>query len=84
MCGLDDVAVLDQELLDPELYPEPLLEGNGHQVSKSPWGPDDEIGRLNWVTPESVQSIIARLDGRHVVRPGRGLLVGHAVVDRSR
>ena len=61
MCGLDDTA-----LLDPELQPEPLLEKNGHKVSKSPWGSDDEIGRLNWVTPESVQAITARLNGRKV------------------
>jgi len=79
MCGLDDLALLDPEApeaveadepaeppADRELLPEPLLEGNGHQVSKSPWGPDDEIGRLNWVTPDSVAAIISRLDGRHV------------------
>ena len=32
---------------------EAVLEKDGVKVSKSPWGPDDEIGRLNWVTPES-------------------------------
>jgi hypothetical protein len=26
---------------------EAVLERDGHHVSKSPWGPDDEIGRLN-------------------------------------
>ena len=30
-----------------------VLERDGVKVSRSPWGPDDEIGRLNWITPES-------------------------------
>src|SRR3989442_65661 len=42
---------------------EPLLEKDGLQVSKSPWGPDDEIGRLNWITPESRREVLERLDG---------------------
>jgi kynurenine formamidase len=33
------------------------------QVGKSPWGPDDEIGRLNLMTPASQQAVLARLDG---------------------
>ena len=37
---------------DPELVPEAILDKDGLKVSKSPWGPDDEIGRLNWITPE--------------------------------
>src|SRR4051812_25526930 len=32
---------------------EPLLERDGVTVSRSPWGPDDHIGRLNWITPEA-------------------------------
>ena len=28
--------------------------------------PDDEIGRLNWVTPDSTAAILNHLDGRHV------------------
>ena len=32
--------------------PDALLDRDGVKVSKSPWGPDDEIGRLNWITPE--------------------------------
>ena len=40
-------------MADPELVPEAILEQDGLKVSKSPWGADDEIGRLNWVTPES-------------------------------
>jgi kynurenine formamidase len=43
---------------------EPLLERDGFQVSRSPWGADDEIGRLNWVTPESRSALLARADGR--------------------
>ena len=45
---------------------EPLLERDGVTVSRSPWGADDEIGRLNWITPESRAAILARLDGRRV------------------
>jgi len=42
---------------------EPILERDGIKVSKSPWGPDDEIGRLNWVTPETTKQILESLDG---------------------
>ncbi len=31
-------------------------------VGKSPWGPNDEIGRLNLMTPESRAQILGRLD----------------------
>ncbi len=30
-------------------------------VAKSPWGPDDEIGRLNLMTPQSQAAILSRL-----------------------
>ena len=33
------------------------------EVGVSPWGPDDEIGRLNLMTPESRAEILARVDG---------------------
>lgn len=33
------------------------------QVGTSPWGPDDEIGRLNLMTPASQAAILARIDG---------------------
>jgi kynurenine formamidase len=45
---------------------EPLFERDGAVVSKSPWGPDDEIGRLNWMTAETQAQILERLDGRKV------------------
>lgn len=32
-------------------------------VGQSPWGPDDEIGRLNLMTPKSQAAILARLAG---------------------
>lgn len=63
MCGL---TVEELEKIRHELQPEPLLDKGGHKVSKSPWGPEDQIGRLNWVTPESVSNIMARVDGRKV------------------
>jgi kynurenine formamidase len=28
-------------------------------LTRSPWGPDDEIGRLNWMTPESQAAALA-------------------------
>src|SRR3954451_15768456 len=45
---------------------EPLLERDGVQVSRSPWGPEDEIGRLNWITAESQRAILEGLDGSAV------------------
>jgi kynurenine formamidase len=36
------------------------------QVSDSPWGPEDELGAFNLITPESRASIIARADGSRV------------------
>jgi kynurenine formamidase len=38
----------------------------GPVVSASPWGPEDEIGRLNLMTPKSRAEILARADGRSV------------------
>ena len=35
----------------------------GHTVGKSPWGPSDEIGRLNLMTPASQRAILSRIDG---------------------
>ena len=51
---------------DHELVPEAVLEQGGVKVSKSPWGADDEIGRLNWITPETNRAILEHLDGSHV------------------
>ena len=51
---------------DRELVPEAIFEKDGLKVSKSPWGPQDEIGRLNWITPERRGSILEHLSGAHV------------------
>lgn len=32
-------------------------------VGRSPWGPQDEIGRLNLMTPESQSAVLSRIDG---------------------
>lgn len=45
---------------------EPLQETDGRVVARSPWGPDDEIGRLNWLRDGGQAELLARLDGRHV------------------
>ena len=49
-----------------ETHYEPLLEREGVSVSRSPWGPDDEIGRMNWITPESKREVLEQLDGDRV------------------
>ena len=36
------------------------------QVGQSPWGPDDEIGRLNLMTAESQSSILSRISGNAI------------------
>ncbi|HEY0845461.1 MAG TPA: cyclase family protein [Noviherbaspirillum sp.] len=38
--------------------------GHAGEVGTSPWGPGDEIGRLNLITPESRAAILSRVDGR--------------------
>jgi len=40
----------------------PLIENDGTVVSESPWGPDDQIGRLNWITEESQRAVLSRID----------------------
>lgn len=42
-----------------------LIERDGTIVSESPWGPDDQIGRLNWITDESQAEVLSRIE------PGR-------------
>lgn len=51
---------------DEKLIFEPLLERDGVQVSKSPWGSDDEIGRMNWMTAESKKTLLDHLNGAHL------------------
>jgi kynurenine formamidase len=51
---------------DEELQYEAVLDREGVRVSKSPWGPDDEIGRLNWITADSRRAILESLDGSAV------------------
>ena len=42
------------------------LERDGIRVSRSPWGATDEIGRLNWMTPELSAAVLAEVDGANV------------------
>jgi len=37
-----------------------------HQVSTSPFGPQDEIGMLNLITASTRQELMGRLDGTHI------------------
>jgi len=43
-----------------------LFERDGLTVSRSPWGPDDQIGRLNLMTPASQAEVLARIDGSRI------------------
>jgi kynurenine formamidase len=52
--------------MEESLTYEALLEQEGLKVSRSPWGQNDEIGRLNWVTAERQREILARLNGTKV------------------
>jgi kynurenine formamidase len=45
---------------------EAILEQDGVKVSRSPWGADDEIGRLNWITADTNRVILEHLDGSHL------------------
>ena len=67
---------------DESLIYEAVLEQDGVKVSKSPWGPDDEIGRLNWITPETNRAILEHLDGSHVFDLNVEYFIGHAVLGR--
>ena len=69
---------------DHELVPEAIVDKDGLKVSKSPWGPDDEIGRLNWITPETNRAILEHLSGGARLRPQRRVLHRHAVLGRGR
>jgi kynurenine formamidase len=33
------------------------------KISQSPWGPEDEMGALNYITPQSRATIMSRVDG---------------------
>lgn len=39
------------------------LGGDPEAATTSPWGPDDEIGRLNMITPQRSAEVLARIDG---------------------
>jgi hypothetical protein len=51
---------------DNELVPDAVFNRGGVKVAKSPWGPRDEIGRLNWITRATNRAILEHLDGSHV------------------
>lgn len=55
---------------------EPLLDRDGLVVSRSPWGEDDQIGRLNWVTAASRQAVLEHLDGSGVFDLGVEYFLG--------
>lgn len=46
------------------------------QVGKSPWGPQDEIGRLNLMTAQSRAAVLGRVDGQRVYDLGTDYYIG--------
>ena len=43
---------------------EPVIaarQATAGQADRSPWGPDDQIGMLNLVTPESISSVLTEV-----------------------
>ncbi|RBO97334.1 cyclase family protein [Pseudochrobactrum asaccharolyticum] len=44
----------------------PAVAASGQEVGISPWGPEDEIGRLNLITPASRAAILSRIEGSKV------------------
>lgn len=53
-------------LLAGMLVASPLLAKTHPTVGKSPWGPEDELGRLNLMTPESQFRILSRISSGEV------------------
>ena len=49
-----------------ELTYEALIDRDGVRVSRSPWGPEDQIGRLNWITPETSLALLGRTGGTRI------------------
>jgi kynurenine formamidase len=45
---------------------EALFERDGVSVSRSPWGPEDNVGRLNLMTAQSRQAVLSRADGSRI------------------
>jgi kynurenine formamidase len=52
--------------LGEALVYEPIVDQDGLRVSRSPWGPDDVVGRLNWMTDASRAAVLAAADGSRV------------------
>lgn len=55
---------------------EALFEDDGLRVSRSPWGPEDEIGRLNWITADSTAAVLGRVASGPVFDLGVEYFVG--------
>ncbi|QCP80954.1 cyclase family protein [Alcaligenes faecalis] len=63
LVGASSMSVSLAHSTHPASNPLPL---SAQEVGISPWGPDDEIGRLNLITPASRAAILSRLDGSKV------------------
>ena len=54
MCGVRETLVQSPQIEERvHVGDAPMSEGAPNGQSTSPWGPMDEIGRLNWMTPTS-------------------------------
>jgi kynurenine formamidase len=60
----------------PEEFPIAALGATSRQVTRSPWGPDDQLGMLNAITPESRARIMAEADFAKVIDLSVDFFVG--------
>lgn len=49
-----------------QLVYDAIIDRDGLRVSRSPWGPDDVLGRLNWMDDDTRCAALSRVDGRRV------------------
>lgn len=69
MCGPSIVTEADKERIA-------AYSAAYRQVSESPFGPDDEIGMLNLISPESMRDVMRQADGYRVFDMGVDYFLG--------
>lgn len=69
MCGPTIVSEADKALIA-------AYSASYRQVSRSPFGPDDEIGMLNLISPDSMRRVMSDVDGGKVFDLGVDYFLG--------
>ena len=69
MCGPTIVSEADKELIA-------AYSASYRQVSRSPFGPDDQIGMLNLISPDSMRKVMSDVDGGKVFDLGVDYFLG--------